>query len=383
MAANYQFILNSNSCVSNKTNDINYALFWLFNNINSNSDNYIDILLLIDNDNYIYEGSFKFNNGLIRYHKLYPNDYTRYSPYDFSIFKRADLCLLYLNILNNNTTTPQTTTPQTPTPHTPTPQTTTPQTTTPQTPINNPITQKQSLQKKLKNTLKNSYNKCKELSKLNNNYNSDNYNYDNDNDKFSNSDSEVNSEDIKHIEEELNIMLQNQQELSNELKNKQEQLIDIVCNQNYEKKIAFRNAEKEKEKRNIFSSDLRVYKKLLEDYNDINKENEKNNSKNIKLYDIIPFMFLAKFYVLEYIDINGYLTNENVNSPSDELYQIFDTLYTIKYNSNDDPNILDKYDEDLYDLIFDFLDYAEDKNALNDTMIREELNKRSDIIPLL
>ena len=92
--SSYRYILYECNELVADTSDFDYAVYWLLTN--TNNDSRIDILYLTKDKNNIYEGSYKFDNGFIRYHKLYPSEYTKYSPYDLSVFKRTDLFLLYL-----------------------------------------------------------------------------------------------------------------------------------------------------------------------------------------------------------------------------------------------------------------------------------------------
>ena len=192
----------------------------------------------------------------------------------------------------------------------------------------------------------------------------------------SESTSDVNSTDIKNIEEELDNMLK-------EYKDNNSKLEDIVCEENYKKKQEFKEKEREKERRNIFSADLKMYKQLFDDLEEINKYNVEKEIPEKKIYDIVPVLFLAKFYVIEFIEQNDYLLDEDFESPSEELYQLYTMLYSIKYNPKNEDNILDKYDEEFYELINEFLEATENKHAPDENIIREELNKKSDVLAML
>ena len=172
--------------------------------------------------------------------------------------------------------------------------------------------------------------------------------------------------------------------LLKQYKDNNTKLEDMVSEENYKKKQEFREKEREKERRNIFSADLKMYKQLFDDLEEINKYNLTKGLPEKKIYDIIPVLFLAKFYVIEFIEDNDYLLDENFDSPSEELYQIYNMLYTIKYNPNNEgDNLLDKYDEEFYELINEFLEATENKHAPDENTIREELNKKSDVIAML
>ena len=382
----YKVFLNNTLYLTLKS--LNNALYWLFNNIlltkvnegntlltkvnDGNTDNtYIDIIELNMNDIEIYQGTYKYDNGLIRYHKLYSTEFTRYSPYDLSLFNRTDLHLLYLSLLKTNPTN-----------------------LTKNNTISNQkhnidkvtiIPQKPIKKSSLKDELKSTFTSCKELCKLNTNINNEVNNIsDNNSDNNSDSNDTVTSEDIKKIEEELNTMLQLHNDNKEELKSKQNELTDKVCEENFNKRMAFKNKEKEREKRNKFSASLKMYKQLYEDLELINKENTENNKELKTIYNIVPVLFLAKFYVIDFINKNDYLMDEDIDNPSEELYQIYDMLYTIKYNPNNDDNILDKYDDEFYELINEFVDYMNDKeDALDENIIRDELNKKSDVFAMI
>ena len=372
--SDYCYVLYINNEIVTKTPNLDYAIYWLLNNIKNSR---VDILCLINDDdnNYIYEGSYKFEDGLMRYHKLYSNslnNYTKYSPYDLSVFRRADLCLLYLQLLNNNQATSTQITSNQVTSN----QVTSTQITSNQVTSNNQqnlskqiieTNKDESLKKQLNNTLES----CKNMLLLPSSTVDNNILQKSNDLSSSESSSTISSEDIKQIEAELDDMLKQHKENN-------EKLEEIVCEENFKKKKAFRENEREKERRNKFTADLKMYKQLLAELEELNKEDPTK-----KIYDIVPILFLAKFYVIEFIDKNDYLLDEDDDSPSEELYQIYSMLYNVKYNPNNEDNILDKYDEEFYELINEFLEATEDKHAPDETVIREELNKKSDVIAML
>ena len=382
--SDYCYVLYINNEIVTKTPNLDYAIYWLLNNIKNSR---VDILCLINDDdnNYIYEGSYKFEDGLMRYHKLYSNslnNYTKYSPYDLSVFRRADLCLLYLQLLNNNqatstqVTSNQVTSTQITSNQVTSNQVTSTQITSNQVTSNNQqnlskqiieTNKDESLKKQLNNTLES----CKNMLLLPSSTVDNNILQKSNDLSSSESSSTISSEDIKQIEAELDDMLKQHKENN-------EKLEEIVCEENFKKKKAFRENEREKEKKNKFTADLKMYKQLLAELEELNKEDPTK-----KIYDIVPILFLAKFYVIEFIDKNDYLLDEDVDSPSEELYQIYNMLYNVKYNPNNEDNILDKYDEEFYELINEFLEATEDKHAPDETVIREELNKKSDVIAML
>jgi len=372
------YYLNNNNVLSN-TNDLNYAMNWLLTNILSNNNTcYILIKSYTNSETEcITEGIIKYDGCyIIRYHPNTPQIETRYSPYDTSLFYRADLSHMYLQILNNNSlininqelknnnfdkvnppnyiNIPKISTPTN----------------------NNQISEpsprgfvhalasepikKPSIKEEINTVLLQS-------KKLTNNNLED-----------SESDNEsVATEDIKNIENELDNMLKMQESTKQEIKNTEEELTDAASNYNYERNKERKKKEKEKELRNIFSADLNVYKKIKDNH----KEKCNESTNNINIIDLVPKLFEAKFYVIKYLDDNEYLEFENIDSPTDEIYELYNMLYDVQFNNKQD--ILENYEEEMYEVINDFLDYMSNKNVLTYEEINDYLNKKSDMVSLL
>ena len=350
---NYIYYLHSNNNTTH-TNDFNYALYWLLNNILSKNNHcYITINSYTDNEREcIAEGIIKFDGRYIV--RCHPNtllsEETRYSPYDTSIFYRADLSHMYLQILNNkNTGLNQQ--------------------------INKiekveksividkveniPVVKKTSMKEEINSVLKQSQQVQQQVQQqINNDCQSD--------------DESIATEDIDNIEKELDKMLKNQEITKEEIKKTEEELADAACEYNFKKNQENRKKEKEKELRNIFSADLNVYKKINDNYK------EKNN---VNLIDLVPKVFEAKFYVIKYLDDNGYLEFENINEPTEELYELYNMFYKVQFNSED--TNLENYDESFYEVIHDFLEYMTDKKVLTYEEINNYLNSKSDTVAIL
>jgi hypothetical protein len=138
--------------------------------------------------------------------------------------------------------------------------------------------------------------------------------------------------------------------------------IDDDCNIRFEKMLERKEKEKQKEKYNIFISDISIYNKLTK---------EDNFSE-----DYLPPLYEAKYYIIKYLFKNEYFKDEHINEPSEELFNIYRCLYDF-INNNDE---LNNFDDDIYkDVLDDFIDYLPDNiKLITDRQIMEELNKKSD-----
>ena len=78
---------------------------------------------------------------------------------------------------------------------------------------------------------------------------------------------------------------------------------------------------------------------------------------------------MAKCVVFDYLDKNKYLDNEDLESPSEELFE----LYTILYNSR----FVDNYEppEDFEEIVLDFFDSLPDVDIMTERVYHNKLNK--------
>ena len=142
----------------------------------------------------------------------------------------------------------------------------------------------------------------------------------------------------------------------------EEKFLDIDSNKRYEEKLINKEKEKDKEKYNIFKSDIQIYEKLT---------HEKNFSENF-----LPPLFEAKYYILKFLYTNDYFLDENKENPSEELYELYRTIYDYTNGKlNDEHDILETFN-DLFTEFNDFL--PKNKNILTDKQIMDTLNEKSE-----
>jgi len=389
---NWQFefyLCSSNPNInSDSTTNLEYGLSWLLNllhmNISDRSHIEIRKKTCDSNTQYIKEGTIFWEDGFI-VKKLNLDDdiKTVYSPYDLSLFDKTHLSLsyskliqYYKNTIQTKITTPQPLTqqpltqqpltqqpltqqpltqqpltqqPLTQQPLTPTQQLPTP-TQQPLTPTQQPLIQQPQTQT----------SNFKQINKLLDETNfilksSNMHQIEDENEVNSDSDVEsVSSEQLRELEENLDRMMNEQKELKNTLEDEKDKLADIIMEENYQKTLRAKEENKKKEKRNIFVSDLSVYKKL-------NKQNSQ-----------VPDFFMAKCVVFDFLDKNKYLETEDLELPSEELFQ----LYTILYNSR----FVDNYEppEDFEEVVLDFLDSLPDVELMTERDYHNKLNKLSE-----
>ncbi len=147
-------------------------------------------------------------------------------------------------------------------------------------------------------------------------------------------------------------MMSEQSKLQKNLEEERDKLSDIIMEENYQKSLKAKEENRLKEKRNIFISDLSVYKKI-------------NKNKNTS----VPDFFMAKYVVLDYLDKNKYFETENLESPSDELFELFTILYNSSFVEDYEPQ------EGFEDVILDFIDSLPDIEILTEKQFHDKLNK--------
>jgi len=310
---------------SESTTNLEYAVSWLLDvlHINISSNNYIEIRKKIydSNTQYIKEGVIFWEDGFI-VKKLNFNDQmkTIYSPYDLSLFDKTHLSISYSNLIqkyNNNNANRNINTTQA----------------TKQAKPSN-FKQINKLLDETNNILKSS----------NNNQSENDLNSDTDNES-------VSSDQLRELEENLDRMMNEQKELKNTLEEEKDKLADIIMEENYQKTLKAKEENKKKEKRNIFVSDLSVYIKL-------NKQNSK-----------VPDFFMAKCVVFDFLDKNKYLETEDLENPSEELFELFTILYNSRFVDNYEPP------EDFEEVVLDFLDSLPYADIITERDYHNKLNK--------
>jgi hypothetical protein len=238
------------SCTKNKDEDLK-ELVRLLNNKLENQDKEIK-----DQNKQIekLKGKLEINNSFN----------TTYSPFDLDLFNSTELSLLYQTIINRNKNETNI--------------------------INKPVIANKKLENELNKAQQNL--KLKELQKQENKSDIQTFN----------------KEELEDMKNLLNSLKDNKKIIDKEFKEKENELADIDCNERFENKKQKLEEERNKEKYNIFKSDIKIYYKLIE---------EDNFSENF-----IPPLFEAKYFILKYLFINDYFMDENKTEPSEEIFEL-------------------------------------------------------------
>ncbi len=398
----YEFYLWSDNYInSDTTTNLEYALSWLLNNLHNNISGkyYIEIRkkTIDSNTQYIKEGVIMWEDSFI-VKKLNFDDQlkTIYSPYDLSLFDKTHLSLSYcnliekykqnkLNLLQSNKKhisnfkysnihqseeqnsdsddesisskqlqpqlQPQSQ-PQLQPQSQPQPQ---PQSQPQSQPQLQPHSQPQ-LQPQLQppQSNKKHISNFKQVNKLldetNNIFKSSNIHQSEEQNSDSDDES-ISSNQLHELEKNLDQMMNEQKEFKKTLEEKKDKLADIIMEENYKKTLKAKEENKKKEQRNIFNSDYSIYKK-------INKQNSK-----------VPDFFMAKCVVFNYLDKNKYLNNENLENPSDEIFELFTILYNSRFVDNYEPP------EDFEEIVLDFIESLPDIEIMTEREFHDRLNK--------
>ena len=317
----YYYDIYVNNIYVKSVDDLDYATYYLLTNKNSY---YYIYSYSNTKDCSILEGCIKIvNNKVI---KIIDDMYvSTYSPYDLYLFKRSDLSRLYLNFYNNDADIHQN--------------------------INQNIHQ---------NKIQPFNNKQTNIS-VNLNDKTDKTDKTDKNDKIDKTDKNdvpvISSNEIPEFKNILNDLTNMNTKLTEIKKSQEEELINKACEEQYNKKQKRLENERNKEKYNIFISDIIVYNKLI---------NEEKFSESF-----IPPFFEAKYYILKYLYSHNYFDEEDSNKPSDELFLQYKLLYDY---INNDFEIDSEYKE-LYDLFEDFKDnLPTDKYIKTDRQIMISMN---------
>ena len=351
-----------NSNYYKTTTDLTFAMNWLLTNLFNNKLCKIIVKSYIDNqEDSIIEGFIQFDQSLNKLVKISPYDSTHktiYSPYDTTLFYHTNNSNLYKLLINFDTSSSNQVQQQ----------------------VQQQPQQPQQLHKKeekenIHDIFSNiiSYSeKLKDAStKLNN------VKTENDEKMSCSTDSSDSTESI--CSEDLNALFENFYTISNEkmtidnlVKEKEEQLSDLRCEDSFEKRKELKLKEKEEEKWNIFRADLGVHKKICEKYNKYLDNVEKGQTTvNKSLEDFIPPLFEAKFYVIQYLYLNDMINETDYENPEDELYELYNILYNSRYN--EDYSVPDDFEE----IVSSFISFLPDKNILTEDEIQNGLNNNS------
>jgi hypothetical protein len=348
--------------------DKNIALYLLLHNfIKSNySGNYhFNIVKYISHKYISFEQIKIIDNRIVKINK-YNNHITIYSPYDLELFEKTELSLLYqqfydnkLNLYPISQTQPLQTQPLQTQPLQTQPLQTQPLQTQPlqtqslQTqPLQTQSLQTQPLQTQPLQTQPlqtQSLQTPQELSKTEKKSK----------DKNSQDFTKDELEDMKNL---LDKLKDEKKDYDKICKDKEENFMELDANKRYDEKKDRKEKEKEKEKYNIFKYDIKIFNKLT---------HEENFSENF-----VPALFEAKYYIIKYLKNNDYFVDEDVENPSEELYELYKTIYDYANEKIDTKS-------DIYDTFVDvFQEFNEslpkNKQILTDRQIMNTFNEKSE-----
>lgn len=342
------------------TNDLTFAINWLLTNLFNIKVCKIVVKSYTDNqEDSIIDSFILFDNSLNRLVKTFPNDSTQktiYSPYDTSLFYHINNSNLYKLLINFDTINLS--------PHLVQPYT--------QPVVNKEMENERVSIKDMFNNVISSSEKLKEVStKLNEVKENRIENKIENDDESSES---ICSEELDEIQKQLDNMLNDKLNIDNLVKEKDEKLCDLRCEDSFEKRKEVKIKEREEEKRNIFRADLEVHIKIFEKYNkylEMVENKEIFSSTKKTLDDFIPPLFEAKFYVIHYLYLNDMINENDYENPEDELYELYNILYNSKYNEN--YNVSDDFEE----IVSNFISFLPDRNILTEEEIHNSLNNNS------
>jgi hypothetical protein len=356
-----------NSNYYKTTNDLTFAINWLLVNLFNNKRCYILVKSYTDNkDESIIDGYIFLDQSLNRLVKTSPFDSkqkTIYSPYDTTLFYHVNNSNLYKLLINFDMTSTSTSTSS----------------------YNSSLFQSEpviNVEKKEKvkekvsikdmfNNVISSSEKLKEVSaKLNQEDKEDK-----EESLFSESDDtdeSICSEELDEIQKQLDTMLNEKMNIDNLVKEKDDKLSDLRCEDSFDKRLIRKNKEREEENRNIFRANLGVHKKICEKYSRYLEQFEQGEITVEKaLEDFISPLFEAKFFVIHYLYLNDMINDSDYENPEDELYELYNILYNSRYN--EDYNVPDEFEE----IVSSFISFLPDRNILTEDEIHNGLNNNS------
>jgi len=399
MDRNKQYKLYNDTMHYKTTNDLVYALNWLLTSLLQyrKYTNRIDIYENYNSDDESYYiGTYKFiNNYIVKImNNITEHNTTTYSPYDTDLFYRSDLSQMYLQLLQLSSpiTTSQSvyqSTPQSvpqvasqvvsqsvpqvasqvvsqsvPQVASQVASQSVPPVSSVKTPskpsktnISDILTESKNIAESLCAQV-NHNDKCFEgfskdnLSLLNNDLSEHDSISDSDNDN------ELN-QDIELLEKELDGLLLKKEIIDKNLDKEKDKLSDLHCEESYNKLLERKKQDLIKEKKNIFISDISVYYRLKDKINKLPSTENK--------LEYIPELFEAKYFVLKFLDSEAYLQDEDLKSPSDEIFE----LYLMLLNTFEEDYILD---ESYKDLIEAFTETLPEKSIVTSKQIMDKLN---------
>ncbi len=365
---NKVYLLYQNNSHFSTTEDLDYSINWLLINLLKNNMNvHIELKSYLHNQNEsVLEGIIKFNTELNSIIKCIPysSTFTIYSPYDTSLFYHTHNSNMYIELKNkqnkyvnqciqvtedNNELSQNTQVTQ-----------------------NTQVSKSQELKKifseiietsdKLNNVSINLKNKqdnkeTKETIEI----------IEDDSDNSSDNES-VSSEDLDKIQEHLNKLLEEKVNVDNLIKEKDDELADLRCEESHQRQLKRKEKEKEEEKYNIFRSDINIYVRIINNFNKSKEESE--NKEEVKLENFIPPMFEAKFYVIKFLYDENLIEDSDYEEPSQELYELYNILYKSRFDENYD------IPDDFEDIITKFIHHLPDKTILTENELHTQLNNQ-------
>ncbi len=305
----YYYDIYSNGVFVKSVEDMDYATYYILKNINAY---YIIYYYSENKETSIPEGIIKVDNNKVI--KIINDKYiSTYSPFDHYLFKRSDLSQLYLSFYNDSVVQSNNVVQS-----------------------NKVLTNNKPTQQLIKN--------------LNVNLNQNNVQEE----KKSYENIDINIDDIQAQLNELNEL----NKVVSELKSKQEEdFLNKDCEERFQKKQKRLEDERLKEKYNIFVSDIGIYNKLI---------NEKHFSESF-----IPPFFEAKYYIIKYLYKHKYFNDENLNEPSQEIFDLYKIIYDFVNNDFK----INKDSEEFIDILEEFEDFLpNDKEIKTDRQIMNNMN---------
>ena len=319
------------------------ALFLLLHNYiksNYSLNCYFDIVNSIGNKNISHEQIKIIDKKLVKVNK-YNNHITVYSPYDLDLFQKTELSILYQKFYDDKLILSHSISQTTQNISQSISQIVLPQTHT-QTHAYTPVPKQEKTQAL---TQEKPIQEKTQASKINIKMPPDFTK-----DEF---------DDMKNLLDKLE---NEKKDYDKKHKEKEENFMEIDANKRYDEKKERKEKDREKEKYNIFKADVKIYDKLI---------HEKNFSESF-----VPQLFEAKYYIIKYLYNNDYFMDEDIDNPSEELFELYRTIYDYANNKIDT-------NSDIYETFNDvFKEFDEslpkNKQILTDRQIMDTLNDKSE-----
>jgi hypothetical protein len=372
---NYRYPLYENNIQIKVTYDLLYAMKWLLTNLLKKNYNVFMIIQTYSNneEETMNEGIIKYDGEYIIKTFDFNDTYTVYSPYDTTLFYHTHISNMYKMLLSSSNISYGEYIKQ---------EVKSEVKSDVKSEVKQEVTPvKVSKVKELEDVFSSVIKKSEELKKISSSLNknmsdkksskasktsvtsvtsdSDSSDSDSSDSDISvvSSDDSISSEDLDKIQKELDTMLANKVNIDNLVKEKDEELVDLRCEASFNNRKIEKTKQKEIEKKNIFRSDLNIYKK-------INNDNIKNE------VDFIPNIFEAKYYVINFLDTENIIESTDYDNPSDELFELYTILYNARYN--EDYDIPEEFD----DIITKYISSLPDKSILTESELINILNDK-------